>query len=407
MTITQVKQGWEVLKLKDVCSKVTDGTHDSPKLQKEGVPFIKGKHISSGNIDFKNCDYITYKDHLDVIKRSKPEKGDILFSNIGSVGDCAYINTDTEFSIKNVALFKPNDDVIDSRYLYYIVCSPLFRGKMLNKKSGSAQPFITLGTLRDHDICIRTKKSEQQKIASILSAFDDLIENNTKRIKILENTAQTIYKEWFVDFKFPGHEKVKMVDSGTEFGEIPEGWEVKQFGDVVNNFDNKRKPVSSMKRLEMKGGFPYYGAAKVIDWVNDYIFDGKYLLIAEDGSVITSEMTPVLQFINEKFWVSNHAHVIQGDIVSTEYLYLFLSTFNINGYITGAAQPKINQKNLNRIKIIVPTAQVHKDFNEIILDIFKNIWNLKKRKKSLRKTRDLLLPKLVSGEVEVDNLEIK
>jgi type I restriction enzyme S subunit len=105
--------------LEDLCALVTDGTHDSPKLQSEGVPFIKGKHISSGFIDFDNCDYITYDDHLKVIARSNPEKGDTLLSNIGSVGDAAFVNVDFEFSIKNVALLKPDPAKVEPRYLYY------------------------------------------------------------------------------------------------------------------------------------------------------------------------------------------------------------------------------------------------------------------------------------------------
>jgi type I restriction enzyme S subunit len=115
-------------RLDHLCLLVTDGTHDSPTLQPSGVPFIKGKHISGGFVDFDNCDYITFKDHIKAIQRSKPEYGNILFSNIGSVGDAAYINTQSEFSIKNVALFKPDPRVVNSKYLYYVVIGPKFRG---------------------------------------------------------------------------------------------------------------------------------------------------------------------------------------------------------------------------------------------------------------------------------------
>lgn len=125
---------WVEKKLDEVCLKVTDGTHDSPKLLKEGIPFIKGKHISNGYIDFKNCDYISYEDHLKVIKRSKPEIGDILFSNIGTLGSSVYINTNQEFSIKNVALFKPDKNQIIPYFLFYITISPSFQNQMLNKK---------------------------------------------------------------------------------------------------------------------------------------------------------------------------------------------------------------------------------------------------------------------------------
>ena len=161
----------------------------------------------------------------------------------------------------------------------------------------------------------------QQKIAKVLSNYDDLIENNNKRIKILEEMAQKIYKEWFVDFKFPGHETTTFKQ--TELGEIPNDWGVKFLHEVSELYDNKRKPLSSMQRENMRGLYPYYGAAKILDYINDYIFDGKYLLLAEDGSVITKDGYPVLQFVNAKFWANNHTHIMQGTAdVSTEFIYL-------------------------------------------------------------------------------------
>ena len=245
----------------------------------------------------------------------------------------------------------------------------------------------------------------QRKIAAILSAYDELIENNTRRIAILEEMAQSLYREWFVHFRFPGHEKKRMVES--QLGMIPEGWEVKTFGEVTINFDSKRRPLSSLQREKMKGEYPYYGAAKIFDYVNDYIFDGKYLLIAEDGSVLDKEGKPVLQIAIGKFWANNHTHVIQGKpTIPTEFLYLFMSDFKISGYVTGAAQPKITQANLNRILIIVPSKPILDDFSENVIDLLTYTWKLEEKNANLRLTRDLLLPKLISGEIDVEELEI-
>ncbi|WP_254174008.1 restriction endonuclease subunit S [Planktothrix pseudagardhii] len=229
---------------------------------------------------------------------------------------------------------------------------------------GAANP--TLNRNHIHTIPVRFPPLPiQRKIAAILSTYDDLIENNTRRIKILEEMARSLYREWFVNFRFPGHEQVKMVDS--ELGLIPEGWEVKNFGEVSLNFDKKRKPLSSLQRAKIQGKYPYYGAAKIFDYINNYIFEGRYLLVAEDGSVITKDRHPVLQLVDEKFWANNHTHVIQGkEPISTNYLYLFMSDLDISGYITGAAQPKINQTNLNRIPVIVPREILLKQFNNII-----------------------------------------
>ena len=203
----------------------------------------------------------------------------------------------------------------------------------------------------------------QRKIAAILSAYDDLIENNTRRIKILEDMAQTLYREWFIHFRFPGHEKVPMVES--PLGAIPKEWQVKSFGEVSLNFDRQRKPLSGKVRSTMQGEYPYYGAAKVLDHINDYLFDGRYLLIGEDGSVVTEEGKPVLQLVTGKFWVNNHTHVVQGKApVSTNFLYLFMSNVTISGYVTGTAQPKINQQNLNRIPVTLPPQTLLEKFNQ-------------------------------------------
>ena len=291
-------------------------------------------------------------------------------------------------------------DKIDSRFLYYLVSNQPFTDYLTLHAKGAAYPAIDEDIIANADVVL-PELNDQKQIADVLSTYDDLIENNTKRIKVLEEMAQAIYKEWFVYFRFPGHEKVKMIDSKTEFGKIPEGWKIKNLGQVSENYDSKRRPISKMKREEIRGDIPYYGAAKIIDYVNNHIFDGKYLLMAEDGSVITKSGNPVLQFVNEKFWANNHTHILRGREVTTEYLYLSLIQFPIQGYITGVAQPKINQDNLNRIPILVPENEIAQKFDGLVESTFEDAWKLKEIVIKLSKARDLLLPKLVNGEIEV------
>ncbi|MFW2132528.1 restriction endonuclease subunit S [Ectothiorhodospira haloalkaliphila] len=245
----------------------------------------------------------------------------------------------------------------------------------------------------------------QEKVAAFLSAYDDLIENNTRRIEILEEMARRLYEEWFVHFRFPGHEAVSFKDS--ELGKIPEGWDVVQLKDIVNNFDRKRKPLSKKQRSERQGDYPYYGAAKIFDYIDDYLFDGRYLLLAEDGSVIDKDGYPVLQIANGKFWANNHTHILQGKHpVSTEFLCLALSRHPISGYITGAAQPKITQENMNRIPLIIGALETHAAFDKLIKPMFDMQETLVKKNTNLRAQRDLLLPKLVSGEIDVSNISL-
>lgn len=200
--------------LKNLCSLVTDGTHDTPKIQSSGYPLIKAKEINKGLIDFENCEFISEEEHLKIISRSKPEKGDTLFTHIGaSLGIAAFVDTDREFSIKNIALFKPNPKVVNKKYFFYLIIGNEFQSFIKNKKGGSAQPFVGLDTLRTHELSFISILEIQNQIAEILSAYDDLMENNSRRIKILEEMARSLYREWFVCFRYPGHESVPLVNS--------------------------------------------------------------------------------------------------------------------------------------------------------------------------------------------------
>jgi type I restriction enzyme, S subunit len=385
--------------LKDLCLLVTDGTHDSPKLQKTGVPFIKGKHISGGYIDFENCDHITHEDHLKVISRSKPEKGDILFSNIGSVGDTAYIKTREEFSIKNVALFKPNPSIIDNRYLYYKLKDPRFKSGLLIKRSGAAQPFLGLDTLRKHIVTYHSEIHTQQKIVSILSAYDDLIENNTRRIAILEEMAQMIYREWFVMFRFPGHEKVKMVDS--PLGKIPEGWEVKKVGDILQNIGRRKK--IKKQEFSSEGQFPIVDQSA--DFIGGYTDDFNAVNDEPLPLIVFGDHTRVLKFIDFPFVCgADGTQLLYPSCkeISPEYFYFSLCQIDLSNF--GYAR---HFKFLKEKFMLIPEKDLLQQFQKFAFNALKKSSLLKTKNKILRQTRDLLLPKLISGELDVSDLDIE
>jgi type I restriction enzyme S subunit len=141
---------------------------------------------------------------------------------------------------------------------------------------------------------------------------------------------------------------------------IPEGWVETTLGEVIEIFDHKRIPLNSKERAKRQGVYPYYGASGIFDYIDDYIFDGRYLLVAEDGENLNSRKTPVAFFADGKFWVNNHAHIIRGiDGIADDYFLMsHFSNSDISGYITGAAQPKLSQANLKAIKILLPPFSV-------------------------------------------------
>ena len=381
--------------LAGLCQLVTDGTHDSPKLQNEGVPFIKGKHISGGFIDFDNCDFITYDDHLIVISRSKPEQGDTLLSNIGSVGDVAYVNTVREFSIKNVALFKPDREKVDPRYMYYLLSSPIVRDGLLSHRSSSAQPFISLGVLRGYEVQYHSALSTQRRIASILSAYDDLIENNARRIAILAEITRRLYEEWFVHLRFPGHEGVKMAEG--EIGPVPEGWEVVRLGQVA---DIRWGDTNTTKKAYIEEGFDAYSASGLDGKLDHFDFDRDGIVLSAIGAhcgrawFARGKWSCIKNTI--RFWSID-------DDVSNEHLYVATSTHDFWPR-RGAAQPFISQTDARACKILKASVDVEMKFHEVVEPCLTLAHRLDRKNTNLRTQRDLLLPKLISGEIDASEI---
>jgi type I restriction enzyme S subunit len=176
-------------------------------------------------------------------------------------------------------------------------------------------------------------------------------------------------------------------------------------GDIIELFDSKRIPLSGNQRAKMKKIYPYYGAAALMDYVDDYLFDGIYLLIGEDGTVIDNFGFPILQYVWSKFWVNNHAHVLQGtNGFTVESLYILLKQASVASIVTGAVQPKINQANLKSLNVVVPTKEEMREFNSLIEPLFAQIRNNSDENLRLATLRDTLLPRLMSGELSVADL---
>ena len=372
----------------------------------EGVPVVRGANLpDTERFSEQSWVYVSEK-KADELRANLAFPGDIVVTQRGTIGQVGLIPADSPVPryvlSQSQMKLTVDSELADPRYVYYALASPDAVQRLKDLSFSAGVPHINLGMFASFEIPVPPLPI-QVAIADSLSAYDELIENNTRRIKILEEMAQSIYKEWFVNFRYPGHENVPLVDS--ELGPIPEGWRASNLGEVSLNFDRLRKPLSKMKRAELQGPYPYYGAARVFDFLEDYIFDGTYLLVAEDGSVMTSSGTPVLQYVTGKFWANNHTHILQGDVVSTEFLYMALREFPIQGYVTGAAQPKINQANLNRIPVLAASQAVQRAFDDTVKALLTLVQVLRAQNANLRATRDLLLPRLVSGEIDVAALD--
>ena len=299
----------------------------------------------------------------------------------------------------------------ESRYLHYL----LLASKFADVTTGSAQPQITMGHLNTKPLTLAIDPVEQKAIGQILGTLDDKIEVNERMNVTMEAMAQALYQSWFVDFEpvrakldgrlspgldpataelFPAHFDRKAA------GVVPTGWRATTLAEVIEVFDSKRIPLSGRERDIRKGPFPYHGAASVMDHIDGYLFDGIYLLMGEDGSVINEDGSPVLQYVWGKFWVNNHAHVLRGkNGVCAEHLLLHLKNCNITAFVTGAVQPKLNQGNMNRIPFMLPPPEIGQAFAKTIEPLFAQIRANTDQSRTLATLRDTLLPKLLSGEL--------
>ena len=185
-------------------------------------------------------------------------------------------------------------------------------------------------------------------------------------------------------------------------------WNKHKLGDVLIFFDNLRKPLSSIQREKMAHIYPYYGAASIVDYVEDYLFDGTYILISEDGAnVIDSFGHPLTQYTYGKFWVNNHAHIVKGSNGYSEALvYAMLGTLNMQSIVTGAAQPKINQANLRNFEAVLPESEEAQVLSELLNPMLQQMLHHDQENEKLSELRDILLPQLMSGALDVSAIDL-
>lgn len=386
--------------LKDICDiksgKRLPANSDFSKNETQ-YRYIRARDIKNGKISENELAFLD-ADTQSKIKKYIINEGDIaitIVANIGDVGYCTKALNGANLTENAVRLTNFDKDKVDSKFLNYYLSQPSLKQYMENLAAGAAQ--AKLGIYKINKIKVLLPDVDTQKqIAYSIEKYDYIIENNNKRIKILEEMAENLYKEWFVRFRFPGYENAEFENG------IPKGWKIGRLTDILTFHDAKRKPVSSIERMNREKIYPYYGAAELMDYIDDYIFDGRYLLMGEDGSVITKEGYPVLQFVEGKFWVNNHAHVISGsDAYPINFIYLLLKQLSIIDIVTGVAQPKISMGRMKKKKIIIPDLSIIQQFNKIIQSVFDEIFILKKNIEVLKKQRDSLLPKLMSGKLEI------
>lgn len=407
-------------KLSDILTLIGGGTPktSNPQFWGGDIPWLSVVDFNNDNRYVGTTEKTITKEGLENSSTKILPKGALILSARGTVGALAQLSKPMAFNQSCYGIVAKECTTND--FLYYLLKNIVH--DLQAKGHGSVFNTITRDTFDTIEIDL-PPLDEQKRIAEVLGAFDDKIELLQKQNKTLEEMAKATFKSWFVDFdvvraKQKGLPKADIMReyhltdefydlfpssfADSPLGPIPSGWEVKTLGDVVVCHDSKRVPLSNRERSEKQGPYPYYGATSIMDHVENYLFDGIFLLLGEDGSVVKPDGTPFLQYVFGKIWVNNHAHVLQGKgNIRTEYLYLFLSDVQIQPYVTGAVQAKLNQKNMNSIPLYVANEEIIKIFQGNIDIVFTKIRANLKQIQTLTELRDTLLPRLISGKIRV------
>lgn len=363
-------------------------------INAQGVRLVRGKNITTGNLRWGD-DTRWWNDFSIDLSKYMLKTNDIVVGMDGSLVGKNYAKISENdlplLLVQRVACIRAKEGY-DQRFLWGCIASGNFERYIDSIKTGTSIPHISGGQIGNYlipDFDFPTQK----KIAAILSALEEKIAINRAINDNLLAQAQTLYKQFF--------------PYGVQ-DDLPNGWRIGTVGEIIEIHDSKRIPLSGADRTKMeKKIYPYYGAASLMDFVDNYIFDGKYLLLGEDGTVVDDAGYPILQYVWGQFWVNNHAHILTGRLgFDVESLYMLFKQTPVKSIVTGAVQPKISQANLRSVQVVIPPEHNLREYNDLVEPLFSLFRANEEECKDLTALRDTLLPKLMSGEIDVSTVQL-
>ncbi|MBM6908648.1 MULTISPECIES: restriction endonuclease subunit S [Collinsella] len=402
-------------KLGDVCASIYDGDHNAPPKSGSGIPFITISNIDAndGFIDFSDTAFVPEEYYKSLKGERKPKRGDVLYSVVGSFGIPSLLKDDKRFVFqRHIAILRPSEK-LDSTYLYYLLKDSSFYHWADAVAIGSAQRTVTLGQLRSKEVNLPDLET-QRRIAGVLSAYDGLIENNRKQIKLLEEAARRLYKDWFVDLHFPGYEATSIVNG------LPKGWRKGSLLSWVNNVRGRSYGTDDLKKA---------GESKLINLNNVAAFGGwnagaekpysgtyrrEQVVAGGDIIMAVTDMTKERRLVGHVARVPKDAagNIISMDLikivpqaVEPNYLYAYLRFSGIAEMIAMLANGTniihLKPESLIRAELLVPSRRIQLAYGSNVQAMFDAIEVAERQISAAREARNRLLPKLMSGEIEV------
>lgn len=402
---------WEKVAIKDICTGIYDGPHATPPLSDTGAIFLGISNFNNGRLDFSDIRYISEDDLPKWTKRVIPQKNDIVFSYEATLNLYAIIPEGFRGCLgRRMALLRVDETKADYKFLYYYFYSDAWRATVNeNIVLGATVDRIPLIKFPDFPVELPPLET-QHRIADILSAYDDLIENNQKQIKLLEEAAQRIYKEWFVDLRFPGYENTKIVDG------VPEEWRVASIADICDTVGGGT-PSTKIQSYYEKGDILWVTPTDITRNFSLALLDTEKKITPEGLKNSSAKMLPAETILMTsrasvgffgmcKYEVCTNQGFISC-IPKRENLQMYL-LFNLKSRVEeirqkagGSTYLEISKTVFRELKIILPKDEVLAEYQKNVHDIFDEIYCRTEMIKSLVDMRNRLLPKLMSGEVEV------
>lgn len=379
---------WPVTKIGMHCTVTSSKRFHLSERTTEGVPFYCSKEIiqKCRGEEVTECDYIPEELYLDIASKfGVPQANDLLVTTRGTIGVPYLYQTNDRFYFAdgNLTWLKDFDDLLLPQYLYYWFLTNEGKKKINAIAKGTAQKAVPIVGIKDIEVQL-PPLATQRRIADILSAYDDLIENNQKQIKLLEEAAQRLYREWFVELRFPGHERTPVVDG------VPEGWERVTMGSVVEvRYGKDHKGLDD-------GNIPVYGSGGLMRKCSRSLYTGESVLIPRKGSLNN------IMYVNEAFWTVDtmfYTHMKREHLAV--FVYFFVKSFDMYSMNIGAAVPSMTTNTLDALEMLLPAKSTLKAFDRQVQQLYRKIHVLRQQIEIAQETRDRLLPKLMSGEVEV------
>ncbi|WP_412559212.1 restriction endonuclease subunit S [Thalassospira sp. MIT1370] len=373
--------------LNDLCELIVDCEHKTAPKSPQGFPSIRTPNVGRGRLILEGANRVDQNTYDRWTRRAVPRTDDLIIAREAPVGNVAIIRAGQQVCLgQRTVLVRPDPKKVYPEFLCYFMLGEYVQGQFQGVSVGATVPHLNMADIRGLVVPPLPNLQTQRRIASILSAYDDLIENNTRRIAILEEMARRLYEEWFVHFRFPGHEDATFIE--TEDGRVPEGWKYNRLQDFIELAYGKALKAADRE----EGPYPVFGSSGIVGTHKNYLVEGPGIILGRKGNVGSVHWT------EQSFFPIDTVYYVKTEL-PLEYVFFNLQTQNFLN--NDAAVPGLNRNQAYALPFLKPSDELLEKFTLHCKPLYDLVRKLRRKSENLRAQRDLLLPKLISGEITV------